>query len=135
MKKSALLIKSANFFAQLKVSDMSDMNQMDTHAFMLKPCWFNPQEAASKVINVMLKFQKKDVKFVLKVSKGIQMVRCDLQRFQQVLLNMLTHACQKAKTKTIICVELYTLSFKNSPQKSTFQSLGRAANAIVYDTY
>ena len=66
-------------------------------------------------------FKSKVVEFILKVEKDIQMVRCDLQRYQQVLLNMLQHAYQEAKTGTVICVELHTLPF-NKEQKSLAQS-------------
>lgn len=67
----------------------------------------------------------------MKVSKESKIVCCDLQRYQQVLLNMLQNAYQEAHSGSIICVELYTLPF-DSTQKSANNSYG-GSNALTRD--
>ena len=110
---------------------MADMNQISTFSFDHNFSSFDLQTAAGKVINVMRMFNSKEVQIVLKVSKECKIVRCDLLRYQQVLLNVLQNAYQEAKSGTIICVELYTLPFNNS-QKSISNSYG-GSYAFIHD--
>ena len=112
---------------------MSDMNQMSSFSFDHNFSTFDLQTAAGKVINVMRMFNSKEVQIVLKVSKECKIVRCDLLRYQQVLLNLLQNAYQEAQSDTIICVELYTLPFNNSQKSLSSSYVGSSALINDFD--
>ena len=114
LARNAQTIENASFLAEMKIADLNVINSM---AFVPKLSSFTIKHAASQVINALLQLDsQKEIEIVLKVSKEHLRVQCDMQRWQQVVLNMLQNALtQSAATNaSSICIELYTLPFENN---------------------
>lgn len=87
---------------------IADLNVMNSIAFIPNLSNFDFKHAASKVINAFQMNNKKNVEIILKVSKEHLQVQSDLQRWQQVVLNMLQNALTQSVSNASICIELFT---------------------------
>ena len=76
---------------------------------------FDLQKATHEVILVMQMANTREVEIVLKFYKDSKEMICtDMQRFQQVLLNMLQNATKNAQLNSSVVVSLYTRPLSES---------------------
>ena len=109
--KMATLINNATFFATKKLVCITDLNiLLDQKMILPYLDSFNLFEAATRVIEVIQTTNAKDLAIELEVAKNNLWVRSDMDRLQQVLLNLLENVSKEAVADSTIKVKMYTKS-------------------------